>query len=91
LFQIEIWPKLDNRKLILLAIRFLKLGVVMKCNIGKTDRIIRAIAAVILFVIGLIFNTWWGLLGVIPLVTVFTGFCGLYVPFKINTLNKKKE
>jgi hypothetical protein len=63
----------------------------MKCNIGRTDRVIRTIIAVLFFVLGLIFQTWWGLLGIVPLITVFTGFCGLYVPLKINTLKKEEK
>jgi len=63
----------------------------VKCNIGKTDRIIRAIIALLLFAVGIIFQTWWGLLGVVPLVTVFTGFCGFYVPLKISTLKKDEK
>jgi hypothetical protein len=30
-------------------------------------------------------------LAVIPLATAALGFCGLYVPFKISTLKKKKD
>ena len=63
----------------------------MKCNIGKKDKIIRSIIALLFFAVGLIFHTWWGLLGVVPLVTVFTGFCGFYVPLKINTLKKSEQ
>jgi hypothetical protein len=63
----------------------------MKCNVGKRDKIIRVIIAVLFFAVGLIFKSWWGLLGVIPLVTAVTGFCGFYVPLKINTLKKEEE
>jgi hypothetical protein len=65
--------------------------VIMKCNIGKNDKIIRTIIAVLFFAIGIIYQTWWGLLGVIPLATVITGFCGFYVPLKINTLKKEEK
>ncbi len=63
----------------------------MKCNIGKNDRIIRGIIAAVFFAVGLIYQTWWGLLGIIPLFTAITGFCGLYVPLKINTLKKEEK
>ncbi|HEY9187183.1 MAG TPA: DUF2892 domain-containing protein [Ignavibacteria bacterium] len=63
----------------------------MKCNIGKTDRNIRIIIAVLIFIVGIIFQTWWGLLGLIPLITAITGFCGLYVPFNISTVNKSED
>jgi hypothetical protein len=63
----------------------------MTCNIGKTDKIIRVIAGVVIAVLGFYFKSWWGLLAVIPLVTAALGFCGLYVPLKISTLKKKKQ
>ncbi|HQJ74792.1 MAG TPA: DUF2892 domain-containing protein [Bacteroidota bacterium] len=63
----------------------------MKCNIGKTDRNIRIIIAVLIFIVGIIFQSWWGLLGLIPLLTAITGFCGLYVPFNISTVKKSED
>lgn len=61
----------------------------MNANIGNTDRWIRIIIALIIFALGIIFETWWGLLGLIPLVTAFVRFCPLYVPFGIKTCSKK--
>lgn len=63
----------------------------MKCNIGKTDRIIRIIAGVVILIIGLAAKSWWGLIGLIPLLTAAIKWCPLYVPFKISTLIKKAE
>jgi hypothetical protein len=63
----------------------------MTCNIGKTDRIIRMIVGVIIAALGFYYKSWWGLLAIIPLLTAAVGFCGLYVPFKISTVKKKKE
>jgi hypothetical protein len=62
----------------------------MTCNVGKTDKIIRVIAAVAIAVLGFYFKSWWGLLAIIPLLTAFIGFCPLYVPLKISTVKKKK-
>lgn len=62
----------------------------MTCNIGKTDKIIRAIIGLVIAALGFYFKSWWGLLAVIPLLTAALGFCGLYVPFKISTVEKKK-
>ena len=61
----------------------------MKCNVGKSDRIFRMIAGLVIIFLGIFFKSWWGALGIIPVITSATGFCGLYVPFKINT-NKTK-
>jgi hypothetical protein len=62
----------------------------MKLNMGSADRIIRIIVG--LFLISLIFwgpKTYWGLIGVILVLTAFVGFCPLYVPFKLSTRKKK--
>lgn len=61
----------------------------MTTNEGKTDRIIRIVVGLAL--IALVFvgpKTPWGWLGLIPLVTGLTGFCGLYKIFGINTCGK---
>jgi hypothetical protein len=62
----------------------------MTCNVGKTDKIIRVIIGLVIAALGFYFKSWWGLLAIIPLLTAAIGFCGLYVPFKISTIGKKK-
>ena len=63
----------------------------MKANVGAIDRLIRIIAGLIIAIIGVIFDSWWGLVGLIPLATGLFKFCLLYVPFKISTAGKEKE
>lgn len=61
----------------------------MKCNVGKIDRIIRIIISIILFLIAFFTNLWvFYILGGIIFLTALTGFCLLYIPFKINTCKK---
>ncbi len=58
----------------------------MKSNVGGVDKIVRIILGIIL--LSLIFwgpKTYWGLIGLIPLLTGLIGFCPLYVPFRITT------
>jgi len=57
----------------------------MKCNVGKTDRILRTIAGVIIVAGGVYFQSWWGLVGLIPLATAVVSWCPMYELFKINT------
>lgn len=57
----------------------------MQCNMGKTDRIIRAVVGLALIALGVIFNSWWGAIGLIPLVTAAIGWCPAYFPFGIST------
>ena len=37
----------------------------MKCNVGKTDRMLRAIAGVAVIILGVIFNSWFGIIGLL--------------------------
>ena len=58
----------------------------MPVNEGKADRLIRVIVG--LAPIAMVFvgpRTNWGWLGLIPLITGLTGFCGLYRLLGINT------
>lgn len=61
----------------------------MKCNEGKIDRIIRIILGIALAVAAYMTGIWWiYIIAGILLITGATGFCLLYVPFKINTCKK---
>jgi len=60
----------------------------MKCNVGKTDKIIRWTIGIVIAAVGLYYQSWWGLLAIIPIGTAILGFCTLYVPFNINTCKK---
>jgi len=61
----------------------------MKCNEGKTDRIIRIILSIVLAAVGFFLKAWWiYIIAALLLVTGATGFCLLYVPFGINTCKK---
>ncbi len=67
----------------------------MKSNMGTTDRIIRAIFAVVvaaLYFTNVISGTLaiiLGILAVIFLATSFLSFCPLYAPFKLSTIKKE--
>jgi len=58
---------------------------------GNTDRILRAIAGVVIILLGLYYQSWWGLVGLIPLVTALIRWCPLYVPLKISTVKVKND
>ncbi len=62
----------------------------MKCNVGKTDKIIRIVLAIMGFGIGLAIPSWWALFGLIPLITGLTGFCPLYTLIGISTCKIEK-
>ena len=63
----------------------------MKCNMGKGDRIFRIVAGIIIIAVGYYYQSWWGAVGLIPLLTGFVSFCPAYMPFKFSTEKKKEE
>ncbi|MCM2343495.1 MAG: DUF2892 domain-containing protein [Alphaproteobacteria bacterium] len=60
----------------------------MKCNVGTSDRILRITAGLLILGAGVYFQTWAGLVGLVPLATGIFRFCPAYVPLKINTTAK---
>jgi hypothetical protein len=69
-------------------------------NIGILDRVVRVALGLVLLPVGLfLFSGLQGKilglviagLGGLGLITGFTGFCPLYIPFGINTLKKEQE
>lgn len=64
----------------------------MKPNIGSVDKTIRVIAG--LAILSLVFVLegnvrWWGLLGLVPILTAFVGFCPAYTVFGLSTCKTK--
>jgi hypothetical protein len=57
-------------------------------NIGLTDRIIRIVAGLAIALIGLAYDSWLGLIGLVPLLTAGVGICPIYLPFGISTRKK---
>jgi hypothetical protein len=57
----------------------------MKRNVGKIDRIIRVLIGLVLIGLGFYFNSWWGAIGLIPLLTAAIGWCPLYAPFNLSS------
>ena len=58
----------------------------MKLNEGKTDRIIRVVAGIVL--LALVFagpQTAWGYIGIVPLLTGLFGFCPAYALLGLKT------
>lgn len=63
----------------------------MKPNVGSTEKTIRIIAG--LAILSLIFflegnARWWGLVGLLPLVTGLSGYCPAYTLLGMSTAKK---
>jgi len=54
-------------------------------NMGSTDKTIRMILGIGLIALGLYFQSWWGLVGLVPVATSLMGRCLVYLPFGLST------
>jgi len=65
----------------------------MKTNVGGIDKILRIVAGLALLSLIFILEgnaRWWGLVGIVPLLTGSLGWCPVYTPFGISTCPAKK-
>ena len=60
----------------------------MNLNVGSIDRVIRVIVGVAICAAGWYYHGWWGLIGLVPIVTAAIGWCPAYMPLGLST---KKE
>ncbi len=61
----------------------------MKCNVGSVDRILRIVIGLAVAIAGVVFSSYWGVVGIVILATRVFGYCIPYHLLGINT-NKKK-
>lgn len=50
----------------------------MKTNVGSLDRVLRLLLSLGVCGAGDHFQSWWGLVGLVPLLTGLVGFCPAY-------------
>ena len=60
----------------------------MKANVGNTDRIIRFVLGAVIIVVGFYFKSWWGLVGVVPIITGLLNYCPAYNLIGVSTKKK---
>lgn len=60
----------------------------MEVNVGKTDKLMRFIVAIVIAIAGIYFKSWWGLVSIVPLLTALISFCPLYKILGITTCKK---
>ena len=61
----------------------------MKVNVGTVDRGVRLVMGAAIIAAGIYFQSWWGAIGVVPLVTAAVRWCPAYLPFGIRTCATK--
>jgi hypothetical protein len=62
----------------------------MTKNIGTADKIIRIVLGAAIIILGFFTQSWWGLIGILPLFTAFINFCPAYTIFGFTTCKTKK-
>lgn len=66
----------------------------MVCNVGGTDRVLRAVLGLVLLSLVLVLEgpaRWWGLVGLVPLATALVSYCPLYSLIGLNTRGQGGE
>ncbi len=64
----------------------------MKSNVGGIDKAIRIVAGIALLALVFILEgsaRWWGLVGLVPLITGLAGWCPAYALIGINSCPAK--
>ncbi|MBU2649079.1 DUF2892 domain-containing protein [bacterium] len=57
----------------------------MKKNVGTIDRAIRVILGLVIIGLGVAFQSWWGAIGAVPLLTALIGWCPPYAILGLST------
>lgn len=61
----------------------------MNKNLGTSDRIIRVVLGLAIIAGGFYYSSWFGVLGLVPVITAAIGWCGLYSIIGISTCKIK--
>lgn len=62
----------------------------MQANVGSADRMIRIVLGLAIIVVGIVMKSWWGAIGLLPLLTGVLRCCPAYMPFGLSTCKIKK-
>jgi hypothetical protein len=57
----------------------------MKTNLGSYDVAVRFVGGCLIGMWGVQEETWWGFIGLLPVITALAGYCPLYALFHIDT------
>jgi len=63
----------------------------MKPNVGGIDRTLRIVLGLALLGAGYYYKNWWGLIGLVPILTALVRFCPAYLPFGLSTCAVKHD
>ena len=61
----------------------------MKTNLGTLDRVLRIVVGIAVVGAGAYYQSWWALVGLVPIGTGLVGFCPAYCPLGLTTCGKE--
>jgi hypothetical protein len=65
--------------------------MILKKNVGYVDSIIRVVLGTLIVGIGLYYNSYWGFIGLIPVISGAVSYCPVYRIFRTSTMNPNLE
>ncbi len=65
--------------------------MILKKNIGYLDSILRVFGGALIVAFGLYFNSYWGFIGLIPVVSGAVSFCPIYKILNTTTISPDLE
>lgn len=57
----------------------------MKCNVGKTEKWIRIAAGIVIIGLGIYYGSWWGIIGIVPIITGLIRYCPVSALLGVST------
>jgi hypothetical protein len=63
----------------------------MKFNVGTLDRSIRFVLGAVIIAAGIFYQSWWGAIGLLLIITGFIAWCPVYTLLKIDSGAKSSE
>jgi len=63
----------------------------MKCNVGKTEQIVRIVVGILIVLLGVYFRSWWGLIGIVLIITGSIRYCPISDVLGISTCDSNNK
>ncbi|MBE9914788.1 MULTISPECIES: YgaP family membrane protein [Paenibacillus] len=63
----------------------------LNCNVGKTEQAIRISIGATIVLAGLYYKSWWGLIGLAPIITGATRYCPANAILGLQNCNGKRS
>lgn len=57
----------------------------MNQNVGSMDQYIRYVIGAVMLAAGIYYESLWGLIGLVPIITALLGWCPVFAIFRISS------